>query len=135
MLLSRTVRTMSSIDGPAASLPQLPPRAPGREPTAGSAPPCPGCGRAAPPLAPGRGDWGQAKAQVEVPVARLVRAAPRRAAVPGVEVPAAAPADPAQALLWPLRVSHIPRRVVAGPVPAPLPNVAVHVVQTQGVRR
>src|SRR5262249_30203019 len=69
------------------------------------------------------GNSGKPKAEVEaVPEARRVPAAARRAAVPGIAVPAAAPEHP-----------------VRGPffvqILAPLPHVAVHVVQPQLVRR
>src|SRR5207253_813314 len=64
---------------------------------------------------------GHMKAQAIVPVLRRVPVPVRRAAAPGVDVPAAAPVHPVRA---PLGVE----------VVAPLPDVAVHVVYTESVR-
>src|SRR5262249_10912715 len=57
------------------------------------------------------------------------------AAEPGVVVPAAAPEDPVRALLRTRGVAYLPRRILPVPVAAPLPDVAVHVVQPQRIRR
>ena len=74
------------------------------------------------------------KAQVAVPVARHDPAAVRRTADAGVDVPTAAPEHPARARCSTSRIGRRAARVFAMPVLAPLPHVAVHVIQTPPVR-
>src|SRR5688572_8836591 len=68
------------------------------------------------------GNPGQAQAEEAVPVRRRGRVAGRRLAVPGAAFPAAVPAHP---LRGPVGVLLF--------VGAPLPDIAVHVVQAQTV--
>src|SRR5271157_5999886 len=72
-----------------------------------------------------------------VPVHRREPVAVRRAAVPGVEVPATAPDDPVRGLGRTRRV--VGRRllvvILVVCVPAPLPDVAVHVMKAEPVRK
>lgn len=79
------------------------------------------------------GNSGQAEAQVVTPVPQEPVAS-RRAAEYAVGIPAAAPLYPARARRRPRRVDYL--FIWIGPVPVrtPLRDVAVHVIQPQGVR-
>src|SRR5258707_258283 len=80
-------------------------------------------------------DSGDPKTQAAVPVRRPDIAAVRRPAVLALAGPAAAPEHPARAIIRAGRItsgrscSSSSGRVIAIPVGAPLPHVAVHVVQ------
>src|SRR5690242_18254515 len=78
-------------------------------------------------------DSGQAKAQADAPVARLVPEAERRAAEPGDAFPVAAPEHPDGARVWPRWVGHFAGWIVAVPVGTPLRDVSVHVEQAEGI--
>src|SRR5262249_6914012 len=76
------------------------------------------------------------EAQAEVPARRRAPVAARRPATPAVAAPAAAPVHTERAASRTARVDRRAGQVVVGviPVEAPLPDVAVHVVQPQPVR-
>ena len=78
--------------------------------------------------------WGQHNPEPnDVRVGGDVVAAPRRAAVVTDAVPIAAADHAGRARNWALWVSHGPGGVGVIPVPAPLPHVPVHVIQTPRV--
>ncbi len=80
-------------------------------------------------------NYGQAEAQVVAPVRRLEPAAARRPADAGEADPAPAADHPGRGPRRPPRVVHN-RLLVIGitvPIPAPLPNIAVHVIQPEGI--
>ena len=74
------------------------------------------------------------KAKVEAPFLRRAPVAARRSAVPGVEVPAAAPEHPVRARRRAGWIRRRTARILAVPILAPLPDVTVHVVQAPGIR-
>src|SRR5271168_4638617 len=81
-------------------------------------------------------DSGDAEAQAVAPVPRRAPGPARRPAVPRVADPAPAPVHPARGVREIERVGAERRLVVIGfvPVPAPLPDIAVQVVQAKGIR-
>jgi len=78
---------------------------------------------------------GKAEARVAVAVRRVAPVAARRTAEPGGVAPAAAPEHPVRARCWATRVTERRRGIVVRTIPifAPLPNVAMHVMQTKFV--
>src|SRR5438045_1538925 len=79
---------------------------------------------------------GQTEAQVVDPVPRRAPAPVRRPREPRVEAPAPAPDHPGRGLSRPRQIDGWRLPVIIGlvPVRTPLPDVAVHVVQAEGVR-
>ncbi len=76
--------------------------------------------------------WGEGQPEPEVaaPGVGRVVVPKRRPAVPGNAAPAAAPKDTVRACRGSPGISHGARRIIPVPVPAPLPDVPVHVVQS-----
>src|SRR5664280_508617 len=80
--------------------------------------------------------WGQHNPEpvVAAPERRPDVEAERRPAVPAVFAPTAAADHAARARRWTLWISHAPSRVGPIPVPAPLPQVPMHAIQTPRIR-
>ena len=76
-----------------------------------------------------------AKAEVVAPEAGRVPAAIRRPADPGVVVPTPAPIHPGRAPRRTRGIRHRTGRIIPIPILAPLPDIAVHVVQPPGIGR
>ena len=74
------------------------------------------------------------KAKVVAPDHRRVPVAARRTAVPGAEVPAAAPDHPVRAQRRAGWICRRTARILAVPILAPLPDVTVHVIQSPAIR-
>jgi hypothetical protein len=76
---------------------------------------------------------GRPEADVTVAPRWLVVSAARRPAERGAEEQAAAPDHPERAKLGTRRVADCPAGLFAMPIPTPLKDIAVHIVQAEGV--